>query len=516
MYLEKLDIQGFKSFAVKSNLEFRTGITAIVGPNGSGKSNVADAIRWVLGEQSLKTIRGKKAEDVIFAGSDKKTKLGAAEVSLYLNNEDGQAPIDFSEVVITRRVYRDGTGEYLINKRAVRLQDIQMLLAKSNFGQRTYSVIGQGMVDQILVTSPQERKHFFDEAAGVRQYQLKREQTVSKLDSTRDNLRQAEILMQEIEPRLRSLTRQVRRLERRAEVEKELFGLQSVYYRGLLHDLRTQLGATNAKLTSFEAERQSRDAAVTKLNGQLASREGEQTRSEAFANLQRQYERIQAEKGVLLAEEAVLKGQRDMAFTQQGKTNVVWLEKQLHSLQQQLQDLSGQEESLESALKLEQSKERALMTEEEQSRKEYERLDAELRKVHAALQAGAVTLPDVQGEFQDFLTFEQAFIGELKGATTLEQLDGLRRRGDELENRTRRLAERLQRLGANDDASNLVELQDALQRTLTARDTAVRALSDLQLAIRLKTEKRSLIAADRGRLNDEIARIERELARSKA
>ncbi len=122
MYLEKLDIQGFKSFALKTTLEFGKGITAIVGPNGSGKSNIADAVRWVLGEQSLKTIRGKRSEDVIFAGSDKKTKLGVAEASLYLNNEDRSAPIDFSELVITRRVYRDGTGEYLVNKRPVRLQ----------------------------------------------------------------------------------------------------------------------------------------------------------------------------------------------------------------------------------------------------------------------------------------------------------------------------------------------------------------------------------------------------------
>src|SRR3989344_2677547 len=147
MFLSKLEIQGFKSFAEKVVLEFNQELTAIVGPNGSGKSNIADAIRWVLGEQSLKLLRGKKAPDVIFSGSSKKARLGFAEVNLHLDNSDNPAPLDFREIVITRRIYRDGEGEYLLNKNKVRLADIQLMLAKANFGQRTYSVIGQGMAD---------------------------------------------------------------------------------------------------------------------------------------------------------------------------------------------------------------------------------------------------------------------------------------------------------------------------------------------------------------------------------
>src|SRR3989338_3718408 len=180
MYLEKLEIQGFKSFANKTVLTFSTGkkvgISSIVGPNGSGKSNIADSVRWVLGEQSLKLLRGKKSQDVIFSGSSKKTRLGFAQVSLFLNNEDKKAPIDYSQVVVSRRVYRDGTSEYQINNANVRLADIQLLLAQANFGHRTYSVIGQGMIDAILTSSPNERKEFFDEATGVKKYQIKREQ----------------------------------------------------------------------------------------------------------------------------------------------------------------------------------------------------------------------------------------------------------------------------------------------------------------------------------------------------
>ena len=204
MYLKKLELIGFKSFAQKTTLEFNRGVVSVVGPNGSGKSNIADAIRWALGEQSIKLLRGKRSEDVIFSGSSSKARLGMAEVSIHLDNEDRQMPVDYSEVVITRRVYRNGEGEYLLNNGPVRLQDIQLLLAKANFGQRSYSVIGQGMIDHILVASPAERKAFFDEAAGVRQFQIKREQAVSKLEQTEENLEQARMLLVEIEPHLRA------------------------------------------------------------------------------------------------------------------------------------------------------------------------------------------------------------------------------------------------------------------------------------------------------------------------
>jgi len=178
MFFRKIRHSSFKSFANKNTLIFpgamgnKKGITVIVGPNGSGKSNAADAVRWVLGEQSMKTLRAKTGEDVIFSGSSSKGQLGMAEVSLYFNNEDHQAPIDFSQLVITRRIYRNGDSEYLINEAKVRLADIQILLAKANVGQRTYSVIGQGMVESFLATTASERKEFFDEATGVRQFQI--------------------------------------------------------------------------------------------------------------------------------------------------------------------------------------------------------------------------------------------------------------------------------------------------------------------------------------------------------
>lgn len=516
MYLEKLELQGFKSFANKTTLEFRKGITAIVGPNGSGKSNVADAIRWVLGEQSLKLIRGKKAEDVIFAGSDRKTKLGMAEVSLYLNNEDGQAPIDFSELVITRRVYRDGTGEYLVNKRSVRLQDIHMLLARSNFGQRSYSVIAQGMVDSILMTTPQERKHFFDEAAGVRQYQLKREQTVQKLDHTRENLRQGEVLLQEIEPRLRSLTRQVRKLERRSEVEHELIEVQTAYYGGLLADLRRQLQESRDRLAILERERNERDRTVAELNEQLNVHEREQSRSVAFEQLQRQFERIQAEKSVLLAEEAVLKGQRDATFSQLGKTNIVWLEKQLAAVVHQAADLESEMTRLDSSLSLDRSKAEGFEERGKELRSRQRKLEESLGKAQEMFGQGAVTLPEVQTEFKEYLAFEEAFLAELRQAATIESLQSLQKRGDELERRTTRLAGQLERVGVSVDASKLIEFQQGLQKLLRELDDASREKNRLEVSLGIQTQKRDLLTNNLERLRNEQDRLERELARSTA
>lgn len=174
MFLQKLEINGFKSFARKTTLEFNQGITSVVGPNGSGKSNIAESIRWVMGEQSLKSLRGKKSIDVIFSGSDKASRLGLAEVSLYFDNNDHLAPVDYSEIVISRKIYRDGHGEYFINHQPARLQDILMLLAQINLSSKTYSVISQGMVDMILSISPAERKDFFEEASGVKPLQMKK------------------------------------------------------------------------------------------------------------------------------------------------------------------------------------------------------------------------------------------------------------------------------------------------------------------------------------------------------
>ena len=249
MYLKKLEISGFKSFANKTALDFPRGVTAVVGPNGSGKSNIADAIKWVLGEQSMKSLRGKKSRDVIFTGSDKKAKMSSASVSLHLDNRDKKIPLDYEDVILTRKLFQNGDSEYLINKSRTRLIDIVDLLAKSGVSQRGYCVINQGMADSILTATPAERMVIFEEATGVRKFQIKKQQAINKLESTKRNLQRVADLLNEIEPRLNSLKRQANRAQKREAVEENLKSEQ----KKLFACIWTKLNNDNKKY-GFEKE----------------------------------------------------------------------------------------------------------------------------------------------------------------------------------------------------------------------------------------------------------------------
>lgn len=253
MYLKKLEISGFKSFAAKTTLDFlidsengkNHGITSIVGPNGSGKSNIADAIRWVMGEQSMKNLRGKKSEDVIFAGSGKKARLGSAHVTLYLDNSDKRIPLEFEEVSISRKIFRSGESEYLINGSRVRLQDIADILAKAGVGKESYAVVNQGMADAILNATPLERRAVIEDAAGVKQYQIKKDRSIRKLESTRQNLERVRELTQEIKPHLKMLKRQADKAAQSEEVARELIGKQTKLFSWLWHNFQKESSKLN-------------------------------------------------------------------------------------------------------------------------------------------------------------------------------------------------------------------------------------------------------------------------------
>ncbi len=220
--LKQLDVQGFKSFADPLNFVFPTGITAIVGPNGSGKSNVADAIRWVLGEQRMTTIRGRTGEDMIFAGSKKRSRAGMARAALTFDNSAGWLPVDFAEVIIERRTYRDGKTDYLLNGSRVRLMDLRDLLDRAGLGRDAYLIIGQGLVDHVLALRPNERLALFEQAAGIAPYRSRREDAAGRLEETHRNLERVYDVVGEIEPHLRRLKRQAARAEQYAELAAEL------------------------------------------------------------------------------------------------------------------------------------------------------------------------------------------------------------------------------------------------------------------------------------------------------
>lgn len=250
--LKSLELHGYKTFASKTNFEFPGKITAIVGPNGSGKSNIADAIRWVLGEQSYRLLRGRKTEDMIFGGSDGRSRAGMASSTITFNNEDGWLPIDFTEVSVTRRAYRDGQNDYLLNGQKIRLRDIQELLAQSGLAERTYTLIGQGLVDSALSIRPDERRKFFEEAAGIGLYRSRREDSLNRLDQTRRNLERVTDILSELEPRLRSLERQTRRFVEYKTLQADLQVLLRTWYG--FHWNNAQKDLSQSKLVLQERE----------------------------------------------------------------------------------------------------------------------------------------------------------------------------------------------------------------------------------------------------------------------
>ncbi len=277
MYLKRLEIQGFKSFANRTVLDFlppnhgQFSITAVVGPNGAGKSNLTDAIRWVMGERSMRALRGEKSEDVIFNGSESKGALSAAEVTMILDNSDNRIDLDYPELVITRRLYRSGDGEYLINNNPARLLEVQLLLARAQFAEHAYSIVSQGMIDRLLTVSPAERKDFFDEAVGIKEFQIKQHQAELKLTKTRENMREADALIQEVEPRLKILARQVKKLEKRQEIEISLRALQEQYYALLYLSNQAELNKLNSALDVIETNYRQAFEELGVVQGELAA-----------------------------------------------------------------------------------------------------------------------------------------------------------------------------------------------------------------------------------------------------
>ena len=226
MYLKRLELQGFKSFADKTILEFMPGITSVIGPNGSGKSNISDAIRWVLGEQSMKSLRGSKSMDIIFAGTQNRKSLGFAEASLVFDNTDGTLPIEYTEVIVTRKIYRSGETGYFINKTPCRLKDVLELFMDTGIGKDGYSIIGQGKIDEILSNKSEDRRHIFEEAAGIVKYRTRKEESEKKLEHTKLNLLRINDILAEIETNIEPLKTQSEKAKKYLNLKEELKSIE--------------------------------------------------------------------------------------------------------------------------------------------------------------------------------------------------------------------------------------------------------------------------------------------------
>lgn len=268
MLLKKIEIYGFKSFAERVTLKFERGITAIVGPNGCGKSNVADAVRWVLGEQSAKSLRGSRMEDIIFSGTQVRKSLGFAEVSLTLDNTEGSLPLEYTEVTVTRRVFRSGDSEYYINRSSCRLKDIVELFMDTGVGKEGYSIIGQGRIDEILSTRSEDRRYIFEEAAGIVKYKTRREEAEKKLQKTRDNLTRVDDILTE-------LAMQIAPLEDQARVAKVYLDLREELKAFEINRFIHQYDRNTARMDTIKAEMTELEHALTEQKGQQEAKEQE-------------------------------------------------------------------------------------------------------------------------------------------------------------------------------------------------------------------------------------------------
>src|ERR1700739_1976322 len=255
MYLKNLTVLGFKSFADKTSLNFQPGVTAIVGPNGCGKSNVSDAIRWVLGEQSAKALRGGEMADVIFNGTDGRKPMGMAEGSLTLGGVAGEnlqaawGDVSYDEVTLTRRIFRDGSSEYFLNKTACRLKDIQQLFMGTGVGRTSYSIMAQGNITQILSSKPEDRRMIFEEAAGITKFKSQKKEALRKLEYTEQNLLRVEDLVREVKRQIGSLQRQAGKARRYKQIQQELQHLETQLAR---HQFDVLQGEINERQNAVE------------------------------------------------------------------------------------------------------------------------------------------------------------------------------------------------------------------------------------------------------------------------
>lgn len=276
MYLKRLELKGFKSFPTKTDVLFNEGITAIVGPNGSGKSNISDAVRWVLGEQSIKSLRGDKLEDVVFAGTDTKKAMNYCEVALTIDNSDKKLDIEYSEITIKRRAYRSGESEFFLNNKSCRLKDIKELLLDTGIGKDGYSIIEQGKVDEILSNNPVNRRKVFDEACGISKYRYKKQEAERNLKNTKENLNRIEDIYVEIENQLKPLETQQKKAIKYLEIKEELKKIEVNSYISEIEELEVQANETlnhdkvlKDQMVSVKSKKETLEKSITDCDEEL-------------------------------------------------------------------------------------------------------------------------------------------------------------------------------------------------------------------------------------------------------
>lgn len=465
VYLKRLEMLGFKSFANKTHLEFSPGITAVVGPNGAGKSNVADAVRWVLGEQSMRQLRGKKSDDIIFAGGQNRAALGMAEVSLTLDNSTGWVPSDYSEITVTRRSFRSGENEYLINKQKVRLKDVVLLLAQARIGHDSYTVVGQGLIDAALSLRAEERRGLFEDAAGIRPYQVQRTDAENRLHATEANVNRLRDITNEIAPRLEPLAEQARRANEYKTLNSELQEVLLTWYALQWRRLRTSREraerAEQEQTRLVQQHEQTLHAADERRNGLRSQRQQFQARiGEARDSLGEASDVVKRlERDLAVGQERIVGLERQRAEQQQEEKR---LRERLIALKQQLIDAEEQCDLADEAIDEDAA---ALAVREStvaQAQKEFEMDERRLRTAQSDL----IQVQARLGASQSDLGRQQKHLGERNRllATRRDTIAQSQQALRTLE--TRLVNERAQLATARNEEQQIVQRKQAIGRAI--------------------------------------------------
>ena len=490
MYLKRLEMLGFKSFAVRTMLEFSTGITTVVGPNGAGKSNVADAVRWVLGEQSMRQLRGKKSEDIIFSGGHGKAPLGLAEVSLTIDNSTGWVPSEYSEITVTRRSYRSGENEYLINKQKVRLKDVVLLLAQARIGHDSYTVVGQGLIDAALSLRAEERRGLFEDAAGIRPFQVQRTDAENRLRQTEQNLDRLRDIVSEIEPRLEPLAEQARRAVESRQLNSELQDVLLTWYALQWRRLRTNREhAEVAEQEQAQHVRQLEQAlqdadkhreilGVRRQRAQTSIVEARENSNEAYEVVQR------IERDLAVSQERITGLERQRAEQQQEERR---LRERLIAAQQQIIDLEEQCDLADEAIDTDAASLAVQEAQVAKAQKEYEFDERRLRNAQSEL----IQIQARLGASQSDLGRQQKHLGE-RNRTLAARRDTI----SQTQQSNRTLETRMVEEHAQLDSARKEE-QHITQR----RQVIVRAIADAQQEI----ERLKLALAEAERLRRSVS-----------
>ena len=394
--LKSLELHGYKTFASRTGFEFPGMITAIVGPNGSGKSNVTDGLRWVLGEQSYSLLRGKKTEDMIFTGSDQRPRAGMAACTIIFDNSDGWLPIDYSEVAITRRAYRDGQNEYLLNGQRVRLKDISELLAQSGLSERTYSIIGQGLIDNSLALRPEERRKLFEEAAGIGLYRGRRNESLTRLEVTRRNMERVNDILVELEPRITILEKQAKKAEDFERIKADLRMVLREWYGYHWYKGQEDISESHKHQNIQEKHLEQVKNKHEEINKQITELRKEiQNLRDEINTWHSQASDLHIEKEIILKELAV-RDERVRSLTDQinaYELDITRLEEETRSGNLSLDEISNESQEIKAELDSSIEKETLLnkqINEIQTKRDQIDKVIKELRKSISTLETGSI------------------------------------------------------------------------------------------------------------------------------